>query len=114
MSRLTRVGLLVLLIGAFAPASAFAQAPGQIPGTPPPGSPVPPPPSPPAVAAPPVPSVVTPIPTPSYGIPPGVTRPVIGGSSPLRVYGRAPAPRKKTPRRRRHPHVSEIPNLPVI
>jgi hypothetical protein len=53
--------------------------------------------------------VVTPIPSPSYGVPPGVTRPVIGGGG-TSVY-RAPAyrsPKKRKRLNRRHPRVSEI------
>ncbi len=107
MSRLIRMGMLLLLAGAWAPSAALAQAPGQIPGTLPPGSPIPPPPPAPAVqtAPRPVPSVVTPIPSPSYGIPPGVTGPVYGGSSPIQVQRHDPAPRKPHPRHRRR-HVS--------
>jgi hypothetical protein len=57
----------ILLILA-APASAVAQA-----NTPPLLIPAPPAPTPPPLFVPPaVPSVVTPLPTPSYGVPPGV------------------------------------------
>ncbi len=104
-----QIALSVLVTTFIGMSAALAQVPGQIPGTLPPGSPIPPPPPAPAVQTAPraVPSVVTPLPTPSYGIPPGVTRPVIGGSSPLRVYGHAPARKQKEPRRHRRRHVSE-------
>jgi hypothetical protein len=90
--------------------SAFAQVPsvqGQMPGTLPPAPPpvaVPPPP----VAPPPVPSVVTPLPSPTYGVPRGVTSPVVGSySSVYRARAYPPQKKKKRPTRR-HPRVSEI------
>lgn len=77
---------------------ANAQAPGQIPGTLPPAPPVivPPPPAAPAQ----VPSVVTPLPSPSYGIPPGVTGPVYRGGSAGTVYQRAPKTKRPKIKRR--------------
>ena len=65
---------IAILLMLAAPASALAQT-----GTPPLLIPSPPAPTPPPLfVPPPVPSVVTPLPTPSYGVPPGV-----GGSAPL-------------------------------
>jgi hypothetical protein len=65
------------LLAVSAPA-AFAQAPGQIPGTLPPAPPIVTPPPP--VAPAPVPSVVTPLPQPRYGVPSNINSgPVIGG-----------------------------------
>jgi len=114
MRRLVRVGLFALLLAASAAPAALAQAPGQLPGTFTPGSPIPPPSSAPPFRPPPVPSVVTPIPMPSFGVPPGVTRPVTGGSSPIQIYQEAPPPkehlrpnRKKRPRKARR-RASEI------
>lgn len=89
-------------------ALAQAQNPPQgIPGTLPAAPPVivPPPP----VAPPQVPSVVTPLPQPSYGIPPGVTAPVYSGS------GVTPSIRYRQPPRRhkkRRPRSSGI-ELPI-
>jgi hypothetical protein len=97
MIALTRIAL-PLLLAALAVSAAQAQAPGQIPGTLYPAYPVPPPPPPP-VAPPPVPSVVTPLPSPSYGVPPGVTAPVYyGGTSTIRMKQ---APKRKIKRRPR-------------
>jgi hypothetical protein len=60
------IAMLALLV---APADALA----QVSGNPPLLIPAPPPPQPPPLfVPPPVPSVVTPLPTPSYGVPPGV------------------------------------------
>jgi len=65
---------LLALAAVTAPAlGQVPHGPGQLPGTlaPMPQVVAPPPP----VAPPPVPSVVAPLPQPSYGVPPGVTRP---------------------------------------
>jgi hypothetical protein len=113
MTRLTTVAIfLSALLGA---SSALAQLPagsGQMPGTLPPAPPVtaPPPPA----AAPPVPSGVTPLPSPSYGIPPGVTRPVIGGSSPIYRGPVVRRPRKHKRFKKRHPRTSSIPFVRLI
>ena len=91
---------LAVMIALMAPGipAALAQ------GTPPlliPVQPVPPPPPP--VAPAPVPSVVTPLPTPSYGVPPGVTGAArLGSGGTVRsVYrGIDPPVRKKFRRKR--------------
>src|SRR5215470_18196040 len=104
MIRLSATTLLVSLGLALLRGSAFAQipaGPGQMPGTLPSAPSYTPPPPP--VAPPPVRSVVTPLPPPSFGVPPGVTRPVIGTSSstPYRYH-----PRTKRYYRRHRPGVS--------
>src|SRR3954467_8196574 len=74
-----RLTALAFLLATSAP-TAFAQAPGQIPGTLAPAPPVimPPPPVAPAPAR--VPSAVTPLPQPRYGVPRNINSgPVIGG-----------------------------------
>ena len=82
--------------------SAFAQipaGPGQLPGTLPPAPPIVAPP--PLVAPRPVPSVVAPLPSPSYGTPPGVTRaPSYGsrGTATLRYTYPPPKKKRKQPR----------------
>ena len=81
MISLTRLITLPLVLATIAVSAAQAQAPGQIPGTLPPGSGGPVIPPPPLVAPAPVPSVVTPLPSPSYGVPRGVTGPVYGGGT---------------------------------
>jgi|1185.fasta_scaffold176976_2 hypothetical protein len=103
MSRLMALPVLLALLNISA---ASAQAPGQIPGTLPPAYVPPAPPPPPPVAPAPVPSAVTPLPSPRYGVPPGVTSPVISGSAPTYRY-RQPVKRPKHPRRR-PPRTSEI------
>jgi hypothetical protein len=104
----TRLIALSIVFAALAPA-AFAQAPGQIPGTLPPAPPIitPPPP----VAPAPVPSVVTPLPQPGYGVPSNIySGPVISdGGERLRSTYRGPgygAPKKKRWKRHRRPRVS--------
>lgn len=92
------IAMSVLALAALA-APAFAQipaGPGQQPGTLPPAPPmVHPPPAPPP---PPVPSVVQPLPSPRYGIPPGVTRaPSYGSRGPVTV--RTVYPPRKTKKR---------------
>jgi hypothetical protein len=106
MNRLIAIPLTLALLGPVvlqAP-SAFAQAPGQIPGTLPPSY-VQPPPLPPLVAPAPVPSVVTPLPNPTYGVPRGVTAPTYSGGEPSynSVYR---APKKKRTKTKRRPRVS--------
>jgi len=95
------IAILILLA---APASALAQT-----GTPPLLIPSPPPPLPPPLfVPPPVPSAVTPLLTPSYGVPPGVggTAPLSSGGTVRSVYrGSDGVPPKKKPRFRR-PHQS--------
>ena len=82
--------------------SAFAQipaGPGQQPGTLPPAPPIVTPPPPVAPRA--VPSVVAPLPQPSYGVPPGVTRaPSYGsrGTATLRYVYPPPKMKRKKPR----------------
>jgi hypothetical protein len=103
MSRLIALPVLLALLNISA---ASAQAPGQIPGTLPPAYIPPPAPPPPPMAPAPVPSAVTPLPSPSYGVPPGVTSPVISGSAPTYRYRqRAKRPKHQ---RRRPPRTSEI------
>jgi hypothetical protein len=98
-----RIAIVALMAALVLPGSALAQipaGPGQQPGTLPPAPPVyiPPPPPPPR----PVPSVVTPLPNPTYGVPPGVTAPIVSGSGGLRHTIRSTKPKKrKTPRRYR-------------
>ena len=100
---------LPLILAMLVVSAAHAQAPGQIPGTLPPGT-VPAPPPPPPVAPPPVPSVVTPLPQPTFGIPPGVagsrSAPAYRGGyvSPPPSY--RPPPKKRKFKRR--PRVSDI------
>jgi hypothetical protein len=98
MISLTRLIALPLVLATLAISAAQAQAPGQIPGTLYPAYPVAPPPPPP-VAPPPVPSAVTPLPSPTYGIPPGVTAPVYGGGTSI-IRMQQP-PRRKIKRRPR-------------
>jgi hypothetical protein len=87
----------VLLATLLAASAAQAQAPGQIPGTLYPAPAVIPPPPP--VAPAPVPSAVTPLPSPTYGVPRGVTAPVLyGGTSTIRMKQ---PPKRKTKRRPR-------------
>jgi hypothetical protein len=104
MIRLSATTLLLALGLALVSSSAFAQlpaGPGQMPGTLPPAPTYTPPPPP--VAPPPVRSVVTPLPSPTFGVPPGVTRPVVGTSStPYRYH---PSPRRHY-RRHHRPGVS--------
>jgi hypothetical protein len=70
---------------------------------------------PPPVAPPPVPSAVTPLPSPTYGVPRGVTSPVIGSSSSVYRARGYPPPRKKKPGRKKpSPRVSEVPIIRVI
>jgi hypothetical protein len=104
----TRLIALSILVAISAPA-ALAQAPGQIPGTLPPGPPIitPPPP----VAPPPVPSVVTPLSGPSMGVPRNIrSGPVIssGGGTVRSVYRGSDgyAPKKKRWKKYRRPRVS--------
>jgi hypothetical protein len=59
-----------------------AQAQGPILINPPPAAP----PSPPLFVPPPVPSVVTPVPTPSYGVPPGINTTTPLSSSSRAIY----------------------------
>ena len=63
-------------------------------------------PPPPPVAPPQVPSAVTPLPQPSYGVPRGVTGPTYGGGGIMGTF-RSPIPPKKRKLKRR-PRVSEI------
>ena len=96
MIRQTAAALVLALVSG---SSAFAQlpsSPGQMPGTLPPAPSYTPPPPP--VAPPPVRSVVTPLPSPSFGVPAGVTRPVTGG--PSSAYRYHPG----TKRRYKRPH----------
>ena len=52
-----------------------------------------------------MPSVVTPLPNPTYGVPPGVTAPTYGGSDPS--YRSVYTPRKKKrPKTKRRPRVT--------
>src|SRR3954452_18721238 len=92
---------LAFLLAIAAPA-AFAQAPGQIPGTLAPAPYVIPPPPP--VAPAPVPSAVTPLPQPRYGVPRNINSgPVIGsGGGTVRsiYYGSGGKKRWKKPRPR--------------
>jgi hypothetical protein len=94
--RAVMVGVLAALLTT----SAYAQipaGPGQQPGTLPPAPPVVAPP--PLVAPRPVPSVVAPLPSPSYGVPPGVTRaPSYGsrGTATLRYVYPPPKKMKRT------------------
>jgi hypothetical protein len=80
--------------------SAFAQipaGPGQQPGTLPPAPPVLA--APPLTAPPPVRSVVTPLPSPSYGVPAGVTRAPSYGAGTARLrYTYPPKKKRKNPR----------------
>jgi hypothetical protein len=99
-----RAILTAFLIG-MSGAAALAQAPGQMPGTLPPAY-VPPPPPPPPVAPTPVPSVVTPLPNPSYGVPRGVTAPTYGGGEPSYRSRVDSGPKKKRPKPKRRPRVS--------
>ncbi len=97
MTRLVAISLLAV----FLPGAALAQVSGNPPVLiNPPTMPVIPPPP---VAPPPVPSVVTPLPSPSYGVPPGVTRaPSYGSSIAPTLRHRDPVkPRKKIKRRPR-------------
>jgi hypothetical protein len=67
-------------------------------GTPPLLIPAPPAPQPPPLfRPPPVPSVVTPLPSPSYGVPPGVTSsaPLSSGGTVRSVYRGADQPKRK-------------------
>jgi hypothetical protein len=89
------IAMSVLAVAAFV-APAFAQipaGPGQLPGTLPSAPPVVHPP--PAAPPPPVPSVVRPLPSPSYGIPPGVTRAPSYGSRGTVTVRTVYPPRKK-------------------
>jgi hypothetical protein len=93
---------LVLLV---APASALS----QVSGNPPLLIPAPPAPNPPPLfVPPPVPSVVTPLPTPSYGVPPGVGSnayvPLSAGGTVRSIYRGSDGvlPRKKRWRKRHY------------
>ena len=92
-----RAFLFTLFLLTMTGASALAQipaGPGQQPGTLPPAPPVivPPPPA----VPPPVRSVVTPLPSPTYGVPPGVTRaPSYGSGTATLRYSYPPKKRKK-------------------
>jgi hypothetical protein len=94
--------LIALVVLATSGVVALAQA--TLPGTLPPAPPIPPPP--PLVAPPPVPSVVTPVPSPTYGVPRGAAygAPVIRDSY---SYRPRPKPRQKKKRRLR-PRTSEV------
>jgi len=98
------LGAVALEARAASAQAVFAQAPGQIPGTLPPAY-IPPPAPPPPVAPAPVPSVVTPLPNPTYGVPRGVTAPVYGGSEPAYRSVYTPKKKKRTKTKRR-PRVS--------
>jgi hypothetical protein len=104
-----RTILLTLLAIAATGAAALAQipaGPGQLPGTLPPAPPIAPPPA--LTAPPPVPSAVTPIRTPSYGVPGGEIRrtPSYGTTS---IYRVQPRPRHhKGQKKKRRPRTSEI------
>src|SRR5947199_9230863 len=92
--------LSVILVAAIA---GFGAAHAQNPPLLIPAPPAPPPP--PLFVPPPVPSVVTPLPTPSYGVPPGVTStaPLGGGGTVRSIYrGSDGAPKKKRWRKRRY------------
>ena len=83
--------------------SAFAQipaGPGQQPGTLPPAPPIVTPPPPVAPRA--VPSVVAPLPQPSYGVPPGVTRAPSYGSRGTARYVYPPPKKLKRTKPRMH------------
>jgi hypothetical protein len=99
---------LALFLASLGAATAFAQLPsvqGQMPGTLPPAPPViaPPPP----VAPAPVPSAVTPLPLPSFGVPPGVTSPVIDSSSPIYIAPPYHPGKKKRRPRKPNPRVGD-------
>lgn len=98
MISLTRIALPVILAMLMSTA-AQAQAPGQIPGTLYPSVPVAPPPPMPVAPAP-VPSVVTPLPQPSYGVPRGINAgPVYSsGVTPTIRYRQPKKSKKKRPR----------------
>ena len=85
------------LVAALLTSSAYAQipaGPGQQPGTLPPAPPIIAPP--PLVAPRPVPSVVTPLRSPTYGVPAGVTRaPSYGGGGTVRLSYPPKKKRKK-------------------
>lgn len=90
---------IAMLIVLAMPTIASAQS-----GTPPLLIPAPPPPAPPPLfVPPPVPSVVTPLPTPSYGVPPGMTSniPLGSGGTVRSVYRGSDhhKPKKFRPRR---------------
>src|SRR4051795_10230914 len=96
--------VIAILFMLAAPASALAQT-----NTPPLLIPAPPAPTPPPLfVPPPVPSVVTPLPTPSYGVPPGVGSnayvPLSGGGTVRSVYRGSDSvqPRKKKRWRKRY------------
>jgi hypothetical protein len=97
--------VIAILVMLAAPASALA----QVSGNPPLLIPAPPAPTPPPLfVPPPVPSVVTPLPTPSYGVPPGVGSnanvPLSGGGTVRSVYRGSDSakPRKKKRWRKRY------------
>ena len=99
---MTRASIVFLVAAALLPVTALAQVSGNPPVLiNPPTTPVIPPPP---VAPPPVPSVVTPLPSPTYGVPPGVT------GSPSYGSGITPAYRYKQPttyrKKKRRPRVS--------
>jgi hypothetical protein len=91
--------VVLLLMTASTALAQLPAGPGQMPGTLPPAPSMAPPPT--LVAPPPVPSAVTPIPTPTYGVPRGMTRPIIGGGSDVLHY-RKPVKRHKFRRKHRH------------
>ena len=103
------ISLVLLAVLAWPGSAAFAQAPGQMPGTLPPAPPIVTPPPPVAPAA--VPSAVTPLPQPRYGVPSNINSgPVISGGggtvrSTYRGSGGYGAPKKKH-RKHRPPRVS--------
>jgi hypothetical protein len=103
--KLMRIFLALLLM--VTPALAQIPAgPGQLPGTLPPAPPIAPPPA--LTAPPPVPSAVTPIRTPSYGVPGGEIRrtPTYGTTS---IYRVQPKPRHhKGQKKKKRPRTSEI------
>jgi hypothetical protein len=109
------ITLPVLFAASLGATSAFAQVPsaqGQLPGTLPPAPPVVAPPPP--VAGPSVPSAVRPIPSPTYGVPRGVTSPVIGSYSSVYRARSYPPPKKKKRRIKPSPRVSETPIIRMI
>jgi hypothetical protein len=115
MIRLIRIVVLVLFAAALGASSASAQLPdppGRLPGALPAAPPVPV--LPPPVAPPPVPSAVRPIPSPSYGIPPGVTRPVTSSTSSIYRVPVDRPPKQRKHYKKRHPRVSEIVSVAMI
>ncbi len=97
---------IAILMMLAAPASALAQS-----NTPPLLIPAPPAPTPPPLFVPPsVPSAVTPLPSPSYGVPPGVgSNANVPLSSSSRVIYRDPGDRKpKKKRWRKRPYQSVV------